>query len=69
MIQLDLAASEQEILAQLLVEALSDLRMEIAGTDSKDFREMLKVRKRVIHTTLDALGRPARRQPEPLRAR
>jgi hypothetical protein len=58
MIQLDLSAAEMKTLAEILETAYSDLRMEIADTDSKDFRDMLKERKAVIAKALDALGRP-----------
>ena len=58
MIQLDLMGEEVSILAEILESAHSDLRMEIADTDSKDFRDMLKERKAVIAKALDALGHP-----------
>jgi hypothetical protein len=57
MIQLDLKREEQEILADAIESYLSDLRMEIANTDSQDFREHLKQRKQVLIKTLVALGR------------
>lgn len=59
MIELDLNRSETEILADVLESYLSDLRMEIADTDSKDFRDQLKVRKQVLIKVLAALGRDA----------
>ena len=46
MIQLDLTKDEKAILAEILENDLSDLRMEITDTDSLDFREMLKNKKR-----------------------
>ena len=55
MIQLDLGDEERQILLEVLETALSDLRMEIADTDSMDFREMLKVRKEVIKKVIGAL--------------
>jgi hypothetical protein len=55
MIQLELAPREVEILVEVLDSYLSDLRMEIADTDSMDFREMLKERKEVIHKVQDSL--------------
>jgi hypothetical protein len=42
MIRLDLTDDEAERLRALCTETLSDLRMEIVGTDSLDFREGLK---------------------------
>lgn len=58
MMQLDLTPEEVSILAEVLESAHSDLRMEIADTDSKDFRDMLKERKAVIAKVLAELGRP-----------
>ncbi|HSG80616.1 MAG TPA: hypothetical protein VLC48_00080 [Gemmatimonadota bacterium] len=58
MIQIELSDTEMRILAEILETAYSDLRMEIANTDSKDFRDMLKERKAVIAKALDAMGRP-----------
>lgn len=42
MIRLELTEEEAERLRDLCDVALSDLRMEIAGTDSMEFRERLK---------------------------
>ncbi len=58
MVQLELSGEETSILVEVLESAYSDLRMEIADTDSKDFRDMLKGRKAVIAKALTALGRP-----------
>ncbi len=58
MIQLELSGEETSILVEVLESAYSDLRMEIADTDRKDFRDMLKERKAVIAKALAALGRP-----------
>jgi len=58
MIEIELSDTEMRILAEILETAYSDLRMEIANTDSKDFRDMLKERKAVIAKALDAMGRP-----------
>ena len=46
MIHLELTQEEKEMLIDILENDLSDLRMEIADTDSSDFREMLKKQKR-----------------------
>lgn len=54
--RVDLTDEEREILRTVLESYLSDLRMEIADTDSKDFREMLKQRKAVVRKVLDAMG-------------
>jgi len=56
MIQLDLNSEEHEILVSILEVCLSDLRMEIADTDSMDYRDVLKERKGVLIKTLTALG-------------
>jgi hypothetical protein len=58
MIQLDLTGEEVRILAEILESSHSDLRMEIADTDSMDFRNMLKQRKAVVAKALEALGHP-----------
>jgi len=57
MISLDLTAIECEILADVLDNYLSDLRMEIAATDSMDFRDKLKNRKSVVEKVLGTLRR------------
>lgn len=62
MIHLDFTTDEIKILANVLESYLSELRMEIADTDSRDFREMLKERKIVLEKTLDALGHPVGRE-------
>lgn len=55
MVQLNLTEDERQTLAGVLESYLSDLRMEISDTDSLDFRELLKERKRVIRKVLDAV--------------
>jgi len=42
MIQIELTPEEVEMLSESLESYFSDLRMEIAGTESMAFREMLK---------------------------
>ena len=56
MLTLDLSAAEQAILREVLEDAVSDLGMEIAGTDSKDFRDDLKDRREVLQKVIAALG-------------
>jgi hypothetical protein len=56
MITLDLTPEERAQLVEVLTSALSDLRMEIANTDSQDFRDGLKVRKNVLLKVLTAIG-------------
>lgn len=48
MVHIELEPTEAEVLKMVLESYLSDLRMEIADTDSKDFREQLKARKLVL---------------------
>ncbi len=55
MINLELTKEEKDILAMVLESYLSDLRMEIADTDSMDFRESLKKRKDVLKKVLETL--------------
>lgn len=56
MYHLDLNPEEHEILVSILEVSLSDLRMEIANTDSMDYRDVLKERKGVLIKALTALG-------------
>jgi hypothetical protein len=55
MINLELTKEENDILTMVLESYLSDLRMEIADTDSMDFRESLKKRKDVLKKVLETL--------------
>jgi hypothetical protein len=48
MVHLVLEPTEAEVLRMVLESYLSDLRMEIADTDSMDYREKLKGRKVVL---------------------
>jgi hypothetical protein len=48
MVHLVLKPTEAEVLRMVLESYLSDLRMEIADTDSMDYREKLKGRKAVL---------------------
>lgn len=56
MVNLDLSASEQVVLREVLESAISELGMEISGTDSQDYREGLKERKQVLQKVVEALG-------------
>ncbi len=53
----DLTGEEIEVLVAVLRSYLSDLRMEIANTDSLAFREILKRRKSVLLKAIGALER------------
>ena len=56
MFELKLDEEEAAILAEVLENDLSDLRMEIAHTDSWDFRKMLKQRKAVLIKVVESLA-------------
>jgi hypothetical protein len=59
--QIELTAEEATLLREVVGTALSDLRMELAGTDSAGYREMLHRRREVMQRILTALGP----EPEP----
>lgn len=55
-IHLDLTTEEKRTLIDVLGSYLSEIRMEIADTDSiTDFKEGLKAKKEVVAKILDAL--------------
>ena len=54
--RLELTAEESEMLQAILESYLSDLRMEIAGTDSMDFREKLKKKEVLLKRIIPDLG-------------
>ncbi len=56
MITVELTSKEAEMLRFVLASYLSDLRMEIADTDSMDFREGLKEREAFLKKILRQLG-------------
>ena len=62
MFDLQLSSGEARLLREVLQDALSDLRVEVRGTDSLDFRAMLHERKATLARIVDALG------PEPASA-
>ena len=53
--QLDLDKEELEILTEVVTSYLSDLRYEIADTDSYDYRSQLKARETVLNGILKKL--------------
>lgn len=59
MIQLELDDTEKTHLIEALESYLSDLRYEIADTDSQDFRERLKAKKAALEKTLTILKQSA----------
>jgi predicted RNA binding protein with dsRBD fold (UPF0201 family) len=55
MVRIELQPAEAEALKSALENYLSELRMEIASTDAKDFREVLKTRKSALRKVLAML--------------
>lgn len=56
---LTLSPEEAATLAQVLSEYVSDLRMEVANTDSQEFRDDLKKKELFLKGLLSQLGRTA----------
>jgi hypothetical protein len=56
MIRLELSDDDARILRDVVESCLSDLRMEIADTDSMDFREALKRREEFLKRLVKQLG-------------
>ena len=54
--QLTLTDSEASTLRRVLEEYVSDLRMEIANTDSMDFRDQLKREEAFLKKLIEQLG-------------
>lgn len=52
---LTLTTLEANLLKELLESDLSDLRMEIAGTDLKDLRDKLKEKEAIITQLIERL--------------
>ncbi|MFQ5342901.1 MAG: hypothetical protein ACE5F6_15285 [Anaerolineae bacterium] len=63
MIHIELTREEAQTLHRILQSDLSDLRMEIAGTEQKDFREFLKAREVFLKELLRQLEQQLERQP------
>lgn len=55
MVHLHLEPTDAEVLRMVLESYLSDLRMEIADTDSMDYREKLRERKMVLRSIVTAI--------------
>ncbi len=55
--QLNITAEEAEVLSEVLTSYLTDLRMEIANTDSGFFREGLKEREEFLKKLIQDLGK------------
>jgi hypothetical protein len=54
--RLDLTVDETKVLRELLTYALSEIRMEIADTDSGNYRQSLKDRKALYVRIAEKLG-------------
>ncbi len=52
---LDFSEREIELVREILESYFADLRMEIAGTDNKEVRDVLKEKEHSIKTILDRL--------------
>ncbi len=59
MARVDLTPEEARMLRDVLESYLSDLRMEIAGTESVSFRENLKKTETFLKSLLPRLREPA----------
>ena len=55
MIQLELTPNDRDVVVETLESYLSNLRYEIADTDSMDYREKLKTRETVLNKVVNAL--------------
>ncbi|MFY9398627.1 MAG: hypothetical protein WAR22_09720 [Desulfomonilia bacterium] len=55
MIRVDFTPEEKDILKSMLSNYVSDLRMEIADTDRKDYREIIRQQKEILQKLMDAL--------------
>ncbi|HVO43624.1 MAG TPA: hypothetical protein VMT34_13415 [Aggregatilineales bacterium] len=55
MIQVELTLQEQQLLKSILEDQLSDLRVEIVETDRRDYKEMLKDRKKILTQLLQKI--------------
>ncbi len=55
MIQIELTSEKAEMLREIISIYLSDLRMEIAGTENMNFREELKKREVFLNELLEHL--------------
>ena len=56
---LQLTSEEERILTEVLERSNRDLEVEVAHTDSHEFKAMLKQRREAIQGVLNRLQRPA----------
>jgi hypothetical protein len=57
--QIELSDEEQELLGQILQNALLTLELEIQHTDHADFRQLLRRRREVIRRLIARFPKPA----------
>jgi len=50
-----MSSEEMKVLSSSIEKYLSELRMEIVDTDKEDFREKLKIEKRILYKFLEKL--------------
>lgn len=55
LLQIELTEDEQGTFKQLLQEDLSELRAEIADTDRKNYRDMLKAKEALLNRIIAVL--------------
>lgn len=65
MYSLTLNNEERDLLAEALQETVSDLRMEIADTDSHDYRAQLHKREDMLKAMLKRISTVAETEVEP----
>ncbi|HMJ79960.1 MAG TPA: hypothetical protein VK592_02820 [Candidatus Dormibacteraeota bacterium] len=63
MIRLELSEAEAATLRDVLESYVSDLRMEIAGTEEMGLREALKAREAVLNGLVERLSAGLTRRP------
>ncbi|HEY3203487.1 MAG TPA: hypothetical protein VGL03_07475 [Thermoanaerobaculia bacterium] len=59
MVRIDLDDHEADVLRRTLEDFVSDLRMEVANTDSQSVRDDLKETERILKATIERLQRRA----------
>jgi hypothetical protein len=65
MVQVQLNSEEGLLLKKVLTSYFSDLRMEIADTDSLDYRDMLKKEENFLRRLLETLDAELAREGQP----
>ncbi len=55
LLQVELTEDEKETFKQMLQEELSELRAEIADTDRKNYRDMLKAKEALLNRIIAIL--------------